>query len=421
MVPRLTFLLIAMVLFVYSCGPSRTGPPAIGEAFVGPATLNIRDDLALKSKVVATVKHGERLEVLQSRRRFIQVRTPQGAVGWTDSRQLMTPEEMQRLRALADAGRGLPSQGSATVFEALNVHTEPTRTSPSFAQIPETGKVDIIAHKVMPRTAATTKTGPIVPKKAVEPVTRKKRKEVESRKIPPPPMPPPPKPPANWLELSRQQADEDDPNQKKEPEEAETPQKPVPMEDWSLIRLQDGRVGWVLLRMLNLSIPDEVAQYAEGHRITSYFALSDMQDGDQTKHAWLWTTNSQRGEPFEFDGFRVFTWNTRRHRYETVYRERGLTGYYPVEVSRKSDKNVLATFSIVSEADSGLVKKTYAFTGYRVSLVNKEPYSRREIEGINAPVPGQAATADAQKAASPAAKLPWYSRAGARIRSWFRR
>lgn len=415
MVPRFAILWTLALLFVCSCGPGTKGPPAIGEAFVGPATLNLRDDLALKSKVVATLKHGEHLDVLQTRRRFVQVRSTGGAIGWTDSRQLMSTEEMQRLRALAEAGKSLPSQGSASVFESLNVHTEPNRTSPSFAQIPETGKVEIIGHRVSARTAGQ-RTAQVAPKKAAAPPSRKKRAEAESRsKLPPPPMPAPPKPPPNWLELSRRQPVEGETEPKSE-DPPEPAAKPVAMEDWSLIRLQDGRVGWVLLRMLNLSIPDEVAQYAEGHRITSYFALSDIQDEDQKKHAWLWTTNSRRGEPFEFDGFRVFTWNTRRHRYETVYRERGVTGYYPVEVTRSPGGS--ASFSIVAESDGGIVRKTYSFNGFRVSLSKKEPYERREVEGVE--TQSAQGTTPSQTASKPAVKVPWYSRVGAQIRSWFR-
>ena len=40
------------------------------------------------------------------------------------------------------------------------------------------------------------------------------------------------------------------------------------MDDWNLVRTLDGKVGWVLTRPLSMAIPDEVAQYAEGHRIT---------------------------------------------------------------------------------------------------------------------------------------------------------
>src|SRR5438067_5264963 len=34
----------------------------------------------------------------------------------------------------------------------------------------------------------------------------------------------------------------------------------------------------------------EVAQYAEGRRITSYFPLGETHDGTAVKPTWLWTT-----------------------------------------------------------------------------------------------------------------------------------
>ena len=41
---------------------------------------------------------------------------------------------------------------------------------------------------------------------------------------------------------------------------------------------------------------DEVAQYSEGHRITSYFSLGKIKDGDQQKDIWLWTTAERLGD-----------------------------------------------------------------------------------------------------------------------------
>ena len=68
------------------------------------------------------------------------------------------------------------------------------------------------------------------------------------------------------------------------------------MDDWSLVRTPDGKAGWVLTRPLSMAIPDEVAQYAEGHRITSYFALGQVHDDDVVKNNWLWTTIT-KGRP----------------------------------------------------------------------------------------------------------------------------
>ena len=118
------------------------------------------------------------------------------------------------------------------------------------------------------------------------------------------------------------------------PKAPERPAPPMPRDDWSLIRAPDGKAGWVLTRALIMAIPDEVAQYAEGHRITSYFSLGEVRDGEQIKHNWLWTTLSSRLQPYQFDSFRVFSWSLRRHRYETTYIERRLTGYLPAEARR---------------------------------------------------------------------------------------
>jgi len=317
------------------CNTGRQGSQAIGEVWVGPITLNLRQDLAPKSPVVATVKHGEKLDVVQTRRRFVRVRTDSGSIGWTDSRQLLSSAQMQELRRLADLASKLPSQGAASVFEALNMHTEASRPSPSFAQIPETELVQVIAHRLAPKTSPAAPPAPVAAPKHIS----RKKSALDSKRIPPPPLPSPPPLPRNWLELSRNAAPEPGAEEEfaketaaevarqssREKEEAAA--KPVPLEDWSLVRMKDGRTGWVLSRMLAMAIPDEVAQYAEGHRITSYFALADVKDGDQTKHFWLWTTINRGALPYEFDSFRVFVWSMRRHRYETAYIERNVRGY----------------------------------------------------------------------------------------------
>src|ERR1022692_4560745 len=100
------------MLFGCAKGPPRAQP--VGEAFVGPATLKIRGDIPLQSSTVTTVKHGDRLEILQTRRRFLRVRTPSGAEGWTDERQLLASGDMDSLRDLNARAARLPSQGVAT-------------------------------------------------------------------------------------------------------------------------------------------------------------------------------------------------------------------------------------------------------------------------------------------------------------------
>jgi len=404
-----TFSRAAIVLsiaFLLSCSPPQNQTHSIGSAYVGPATLPLRQELTPKSAVSATVKHGERLDILEYKRRFVKVRTPQGAEGWTDNRQLLTPEQMAGLRKMAESASKYPSQGTATVFEPLNIHTEPNRSSPSFWQIPETARVDVIGHKLTPRAAAPQAAAPVAPA-PVRTSRRKSKDKGGQSKVPPPPPPPAPKPPENWLELSvpREDSFEDTGSAGKN---AQKSHEPVPMDDWDLVRTKDGKVGWVLMRALNMAIPDEVAQYAEGHRITSYFPLGHFAGGDSSKNDWLWTTITKGFEPYEFDSFRVFVWSRKHNRYETAYIERKVVGHFPIEVD---NSGAVPKFSLILDGDGGLVRKTFTFEGYRVRLVSKTPY--QAASAVDSPKP-----AAAPQPAVPA-ETSWLSKMKARIRKLF--
>ncbi len=113
---------------------------SLGDAYVGPSTLNLRQELALKSAISATVKHGEKLSIVEYRHRLVKVRTEQGAEGWTDMRQLLTPEQMAELRDMARNAAHSQSEGQAIVFESLNMHTVPSRTSPALARFRKTAR-----------------------------------------------------------------------------------------------------------------------------------------------------------------------------------------------------------------------------------------------------------------------------------------
>jgi SH3-like domain-containing protein len=319
--------LLAGVLLTASCtsGPSRER--AIGEAFVGPVSVNLRDELTARAGVSATVRHGERLEIIERRRRFARVRTAKDATGWIDGRLLLSTEQMQRLRGMAQMTAQVPSQAKATAFDLLNVHTTPNRQSPSFHQLPETEPVDVIGQLVTPR----------VPYSGYFP------NGYDPDKVPP----------------------------------------TADLDDWHLIRLRDGRAGWVLARMLLFSIPDEVAQYAEGARITSYFSLGTVEDRGETKHHWLWTTVNERYQPHDFDSLRVFVWSKLRHRYETSYIERNMRGYYPVEVEKAGEQEPgsLPSFTVIAENKEGVTeRRTYEFRGLRPKLAAREPARRGGID-----------------------------------------
>ena len=226
---------------------------------------------------------------------------------------------------------------------------------------------DVVAHELSPRSAFDIRQ--ILPPPA--PKVKAASKPKEEPRVPKPPMPPAPKVPDNWLELSKSPALPDS------PDDDDQPPKPVPVDDWSLIRLKTGRAGWVLSGSLKMNIPDEVAQYSEGRRITSYFATGDVNDNGQVRHHWLWTTLSNNRVPYEFDSFRYFIWNLRKHRYETAYVERNLKGYYPtevrpVQVAGPKQTDTFPGFSVVVEENGIRYRKTYSYQIYLVHLVSKE-------------------------------------------------
>ncbi len=364
------------------CSSASRQEPAIGTAWAGPAILKLHREIDPKSLVVASVHHGDQLDIVGQRRRWYKVRTPSGAEGWTSDRELLDAGQMRRLRVLARETAGMPSQGIATTFGNLNVHMEPSRVSPSFLQIKEKEKVDVIAHRLAPRTTEAVRHELVPPKPKIE----KKTETEKGSKIPLPPAPPPPSPPADWVQLSEEP---DRPSASGTEESA----PPVKTDDWTLIRTQNGESGWVLTSALYLEIPDEVAQYAEGHRITSYFSLGKIQDGDLRKDIWLWTTSERLGEDHDFDSYRVFVWSRRHHRYETAYIQRRERGFFPVLAKT-------GEFSVCLEQDDGTrIRKQYVMMENLVRAAGDQPCNKtaeQEVESTG--------TAMADAAKMPGAK-----------------
>jgi hypothetical protein len=418
-------LALALFLLLVSCA-AETSSNSLGDAYVAPASLNLHSSLSNKSTTTAVLKHGDHLTVLDVKRRYVRVRTDKGVDGWLDSRQLLSKEQMDQLRKDTAIEVRLPSQGHATTFDVLNIHIDPDRRSPAFTQIPAAAPVELLAHKAVPKASASE---PVAgPSFVKTPVTvnpkhahsKKNQKALSLR----PPMPSAPKPPANWQDLSSErisgatrrdlEKQKTDQLAAKKKADAATA-KPPALEDWSLVRTKDNKVGWVLSRNLYMAIPDDVAQYAEGQRISSYFDLGLVQDDEKgTKHNWLWTTSSEP-QSFDFDRFRVFYWNRRRHRYETSYRQRDLIGYFPVEVDRADPGQVERHFSFILQDDNGnFSKKRYAFDGTRVHFVSSEPYQPPTESG-----PTKAAPLEVEKMEAKRPQPGWMHKQWDRVRKLF--
>ena len=387
-VAHLVFAVCVTALLV-GCGPEGSPPPGGERLFVAPATLKLYSELGPTAKVVATAAHGEPADILQRRRSFVKIRTTGGQEGWTQLHNLLDSRQMRALQRLAEQAATLPSHGQASTYGTLNVHTEPNRQAPSFHQLAEGEKVDVLLHRRLPRTryqAARLTPRPDAGGRKSQGAGDSKeggrRREAESDVLALPIEIPAPRLPDDWMELSRPAIPATVPAVSEPDAQRAEAAPPQPPDHWVLVRMPGGSAGWVIFSRLIMGIPDTVAQYAEGHQITSYFSLGTVPDQAETKNHWLWTTLSRRGLPLDFDGFRVFVWSLSRHRYETVYIERNVKGHFPVEVQDLApgeDQRPAATkgFSLILEDKEGrLQRKTYGFQGYRVRVRVQTPWQK---------------------------------------------
>ena len=135
-----------------------------------------------------------------------------------------------------------------------------------------------------------------------------------------------------------------------------------------------------------------------GQRIQACFVLNRVhdedRDGDKDVPQYLvLMTEPKDGLPFDFNSFRVFTWNLRRHRYETAYRERNIMGFLPVSVgSQNFDKEgtqPIFTLKLQNE-DGQTTAHTYRLAGplvrrvlapgeeaQKLAQIHKEPKKKR--------------------------------------------
>jgi SH3-like domain-containing protein len=294
---------MAIVGLLPGCGRGRNRVPEI--AYVSAPEASLRDQVAAVYNKTGTVKNGEAVQVLSRDRRFARVRTSTGAEGWMEQRYLVSQQTYDALQKLAEQSRSAAVQATAIAHSQSNIHLQPDRNAEHLYQIEQGTKLAVLQR------ASSEKVVPGAPAKATSPA-----KDA------------PPVPPA--------------------------------MEDWWLVRDEQGHAGWVLARLVDVDIPLEIAQYAEGQRTVAAFVLNQVTDGQKAVPQYLvLLTENKDGMPFDYNQIRVFTWNVRRHRYETAYRERNLNGVLPVTVSRESfeKEGSLPVFALRIKDDAGKVSE----------------------------------------------------------------
>src|SRR5580658_3405602 len=278
-------------------------------AYVSSPQAILRDRVSAVFSKTGTVKNGDRVQILERERRFVRVRTASGVEGWIEQRYLVPKSVYDGFQKLTQQAQSDPVQATGTTRNDTNIHLDPGRETEHLYLLNQGSKVSILQRATAEKTVPGAMAKPASPKS-------------DSAKPP-----------------------------------------TVAMEDWWLIRDADGRVGWVLSRFVDLDVPLEIAQYAEGQRTVAFFVLNQVADGDKKVPQYLVVLSEPKdGLPFDYDQVRVFTWNVRKHRYETAYREHNLNGFLPVTISQETfDKEgTLPVFVLrVKDNDGNVSERKY--------------------------------------------------------------
>jgi SH3-like domain-containing protein len=293
---------VALAALLSLAGCSRGRHRVLEVAYVSAPQAALRDQVAAVYNRVGNVKNGERVEVLEHEKRFSRVRTASGIEGWIEQRYLVDQKTFDALQKLTEENQSDAVQAPGVLRNDTNLHVTPGRDTEHLYQLASGAKVAILKRA----TAEKQPTAAPAPKLSKRP--------------------------------------------------GQAPAGPA-LEDWWLVRDANGRVGWVLARMVDVDVPLDIAQYAEGQRFVAFFVLDQVPDNDkgvqkQVPQYLCVLTEPHDGLPYDFDQVRVFTWNMRKHRYETAYREHGLYGILPVTITKENfDKEGTLPVFILREKD----------------------------------------------------------------------
>jgi SH3-like domain-containing protein len=314
---------MAAMLLPAACGHGRHR--VLEVAYVSAPQASLRDQVSALYNRVGNVKNGDRVEVLEREKRFARVRTASGVEGWIEQRYLVDQKTFDSLQQLTLDNQNDPVQAPGILRNDTNLHVTPGRETEHLYQLTAGAKVAILKRATAEKQIATgAQARPGAASTSAKSESAKSGNTKSGAKAPPGP----------------------------------------PLEDWWLVRDDQGRVGWVLARMVDVDVPLEIAQYAEGQRFVAFFALNQVPDNDKgvqrsVQQYLCVMSDPHDGAPYDFDQVRVYTWNVKKHRYETAYRERGLDGVLPITVTKEDfDKEgTLPVFILRVKDDQGTVRE----------------------------------------------------------------
>jgi hypothetical protein len=274
---------------------------SLSDAYISERSVTLWSSIAQVREQLGVLLYGDHVDVLARHNENVKVRTATGVVGWVDGRYLMDPDLWQRSAKLLKQASAIPVQARGRTKVPTNLRVEPGRNEPRLYQFSRNAPVEIVGRAT-----------------------------------------------ADWVQVS----DEKEPAS----EPAETKK-----EDWFLIRgtatrppgegvvrnsaitntTQPGDqavpiAGWVVARFVSLDLPDPVREGAESANIRplAWFELNRVTDGEGDHPQYLVAgARGPEGQACDFTTMRVYTWYSRKSRYETAFIDNNVCGALPIRVS----------------------------------------------------------------------------------------
>lgn len=296
-----------------------TAPISLEDTLYTRNRVELLGGLEPEAPVQKILDFDTEVRILETYRSYVRVRTTDALEGWIHRPMLLDYSLRRQLRSLANQTVSLPSQGTFRARDTLNVHLEPYRWSPTFYQLTKDEEFGMLDRMLVDRLPAAAETARVLP-------------------------------------------------------------EPTGLDHWYLVRVpRIGQSGWLIGNMAYSDIPLEIAQLAQGHAITAYFAIGETEDESLgvTKTTWLWVQAAAAYETLDFDRLMVFQWDGRRDRYVIIRQDTRLTGYLPIEIlpDFESERGTGTGFRILLEKEGQLQERTYLYANRRVYRLSEEPAS----------------------------------------------
>jgi hypothetical protein len=330
-------VVLVLSVAVYLRVRPSSGPREV--AYAGSREVTLWSTTAQVREPVATVKYGERLDVLGRSEDQVRVRTTSGSTGWTSETDLLSADLWQRANDLEVFVANRPVEARGHTHAISNLHVEAGRDSPRLRQLSKDIPVDLFERKVadVPTAGVTAA------------VTQQ--------------------------------------NAANSPEETE-----LKKEDWWLVRAhlpdRTSVAGWILARFIDLDVPAPLPDYASAAamRVVAWFELDHVADrSGQAKPQYLLVgSRGAEGQPCDFTMMRVFTWGKQRERYETAYVESGLCGRLPVNLREPAAPGAGVLFSFEDLGNGAPEERRYRMEGTIVRRLREggpEPPRRKHALG----------------------------------------